>query len=128
MKKRSDNEYGKILYSLTVQKKGRELSSALEVYTNFLIKERVLRRIDVIIEKFLDVARVRSGAQTVTLTTARELTNKTKKIIEDIIGKHNEFREVVDPSVLGGIRLRIDNTIYDATIATNLKRLKHTIL
>ncbi len=65
------------------------------------------------------------------VTTAENMTEETciylceqvrKKLGEDI-----EFQRVVDNSVIGGFILNLDGFVYDASIATQLKRLKKHI-
>lgn len=69
---------------------------------------------------------------TVTATTAVALTKKQQQtILEAIEKKHAgarvELREVVDPSVLGGIRLTIGSLDFDATVKTKLGQLKYQL-
>lgn len=38
------------------------------------------------------------------------------------------INNIVDPSVLGGIKIRIGNQIYDGTVKTQLKRLEQNLV
>ncbi|MCB9802074.1 MAG: F0F1 ATP synthase subunit delta [Pseudomonadales bacterium] len=62
----------------------------------------------------------------VTVTTASKLTAAQKKEVEQVLKKKLssfKMREVVDEAVLGGIQLRIGESVLDATVAGTLERL-----
>ena len=49
--------------------------------------------------------------------------SELKLSLEKILGKNTELSLDVDDSIIGGIRLRIENTVLDATIQNQLKNL-----
>ena len=51
-----------------------------------------------------------------------------QKILEKSIGKDTELDLIVDPSLLGGIKLRIENTYLDASIKTKMDNLRRDLL
>ena len=51
-----------------------------------------------------------------------------QKILEKSIGKDTELDLKVDPSLLGGIKLRIENTYLDSSIKTKMDNLKKDLL
>jgi F-type H+-transporting ATPase subunit delta len=44
--------------------------------------------------------------------------------LEDLAGRQVEFTEVVDPSLIGGIAVRIGDRLYDASVRSRLERLR----
>jgi F-type H+-transporting ATPase subunit delta len=50
------------------------------------------------------------------------------KGIEKTTGKKVELRTQADKDILGGIKLRIGNTIYDGTIANQMAKMKKVLL
>jgi ATP synthase F1 delta subunit len=67
----------------------------------------------------------------VDITSAVELDQKTVKSIGDRIGEQTgrkvELTSRVDPEILGGIVLRVGNSILDASIKNRLNRLRRQI-
>lgn len=67
----------------------------------------------------------------VTVTTAVPLTEAQRKTVaqalEQKIGS-TQYKEIVDPSVIGGIKLLIGSTEYDGTLKGKLTRLKGLLL
>ena len=51
-----------------------------------------------------------------------------QKTLEKSIGKDTELDLIVDPSLLGGIKLRIENTYLDASIKTKMDNLRRDLL
>ena len=51
-----------------------------------------------------------------------------QKILEKSIGKDTELDLKVDPSLLGGIKLRIENTYLDSSIKTKMDNLRKDLL
>ena len=51
-----------------------------------------------------------------------------QKTLEKSIGKNTELDLIVDPSLLGGIKLRIDNTYLDASIKAKMDNLRRDLL
>lgn len=66
----------------------------------------------------------------ITITTAHKLTTEqfatVKELITSKIGD-SEYEQIVDESVLGGIRLTLGNQDFDATIAGKLKKLESQV-
>jgi len=69
---------------------------------------------------------------TVITHTADELSNEEKDNlqlqIEKIIGKNTELTTVIDSSLIGGLKLRIDNIFIDASIKTKMENLRKDLL
>jgi F-type H+-transporting ATPase subunit delta len=65
------------------------------------------------------------------VTSAVELDEKLVKQIGERIeqetGKRVELTSRVDPDVLGGLVIRVGNTIMDATVRSRLERLRKTV-
>ena len=64
----------------------------------------------------------------VTVTSAIELTNtQVKKIVDAVEKKHTQtsvdLKKIVDPSVIGGIKITIGSEEIDATIYSKLEQL-----
>ena len=51
-----------------------------------------------------------------------------QKTLEKSIGKDTKLDLKVDPSLLGGIKLRIENTYLDASIKTKMDNLRRELL
>ena len=69
--------------------------------------------------KDLEVAEVRSA---VALTSDQQ--DRLKAALANATGKNVNLKVVVDPSVLGGIRATVGDTVIDGTVRSHLDQLK----
>ena len=68
----------------------------------------------------------------VKITTAVPLEDATLQSLSgklrEILGGDPIFQTVVDPEVIGGIVVRVDDTIYDASLLTQLKNVRQQMI
>jgi F-type H+-transporting ATPase subunit delta len=66
------------------------------------------------------------------LTTAVKVNTKVKKQITDLISEvfstKVELEEIIDPEIIGGFILRIDDNYIDASIKNRLRKIKKELL
>jgi ATP synthase F1 delta subunit len=112
----------------------RALQGADEILTRFLDllveKHRmpVLFRIRQEYESLCEQAERRLGVE---ITSAVELDPATAEDVAQQIGAHTgrriELRRRVDPDIIGGLILRVGNSILDASVRTRLERLRRQV-
>ena len=105
-----------------------------ELFTNFL---RVLARHDRLNLLPLVLAQCgieyekRLGRKRVQLVTAKPLPEEALAKIRDRLASVLPFQPVmepaVDPDVLGGLRIRVGDTVYDGSLRARLKQLRHRV-
>lgn len=61
------------------------------------------------------------------ITTAHEINNNIEQKLKKIFGKDIKIIKLLDPSVIGGIRIQIDDKVYDTTIKSQLEKLAKSI-
>ena len=72
------------------------------------------------------------GVVTATVTTAQALSAERIADIERTLttasGRQVNLTTQVDPALLGGLVAKLDSTVYDASVARNLERIRQTLL
>lgn len=73
------------------------------------------------------------GSAEATVYSTRELTDSEKNEISTafakLVGKEKLIiKNVIEPSLLGGVRVQIGNYIFDNTVANKLEGLKRTLV
>ena len=58
-------------------------------------------------------------------TMKQTIASQAKKLFP---GKNVSLEYALDPALIGGVRLRTDETLYDASVAANLRALKKTLV
>jgi F-type H+-transporting ATPase subunit delta len=105
-----------------------------EIQANFL---RVLAQHDrlEILPLIVSEARVKfekgAGKQRVGVTSAIPLSDSARKKVYDQLNAALPFdpivEEIVDPSLLGGLIIRIGDTIHDSSLRTRMKQLRSSL-
>jgi F-type H+-transporting ATPase subunit delta len=70
-------------------------------------------------------------ASATAITAIPLLPDEEKGIIatlESVTGKKIELKTTVDPSIIGGVLVRVGDTVYDSTVRSELERLRKVLL
>ena len=83
------------------------------------------------IRSFQDLAAKRRGIVAAEVTTAIQLTPEQmsglKASLRQALGKDPEIETRVDPSILGGMKVRVGSRLYDASLRSKLDHLKFAL-
>lgn len=123
MAKVSIHDYAKALFEVTNGLKGEALQQALKVFAVFLYKKNILKRAQRIIAAYEEYAKKRAGVATIAITTAREIDSRTIEQIKKVFGNVVEATQSVDESLVGGVVIKTEDTIFDASLKTQLRIL-----
>lgn len=92
-----------------------------------LVRKRREPLLDAIVAAYLAIERAARGVETLTLQSARQLdTGERARLIarlEAFYQKKFEVTEVVDPALIGGLRVMMGDRRIDATVAGRLNAL-----
>jgi F-type H+-transporting ATPase subunit delta len=82
-------------------------------------------------DEFAGLEREARGVTEAYVTVAREASDDERSLISrelgSSLGKEVELHLSVDPTLLGGIVVRIGDQVYDASVATRLQRLRQEL-
>jgi len=85
-----------------------------------------------ICRNFLGLVRKDQNIKSALLTTASEIDSKSIKKIEQLLGKELnatiELSTQIKTEIVGGLILRLDDKQYDASVATQLNKIKQKLL
>ncbi|MFD1852174.1 F0F1 ATP synthase subunit delta [Oceanobacillus bengalensis] len=86
-----------------------------------------------IIDGFLQLVNDAKGIAVATVYSVRELSNDEKlnlkmSFVKRLNKSEVHIQNVVDPSLIGGMKIRIGNTIYDGSISRKLQRIERDIV
>ncbi|MDC3411796.1 F0F1 ATP synthase subunit delta [Aquibacillus sp. 3ASR75-11] len=98
-----------------------------------LIDRHRVEVIPAITEHFIELVNDAKGIAQATVFSVRELNETEKKELADVFAKKLnkttlKISNVVDPTILGGVKLKIGNTIYDGTVSGKLERIERNLV
>jgi F-type H+-transporting ATPase subunit delta len=92
-----------------------------------LVRKRRENFLGAIVAEYLALERAARGVERLTLETARALDraeyDRLTARLEEVYGKKLEVTEVVDPSLIGGLRIMMGDRRIDASISGRLDAL-----
>ncbi|MFD2629351.1 F0F1 ATP synthase subunit delta [Oceanobacillus kapialis] len=100
---------------------------------NLLVERQRVEAIPAIIDHFIHLVNDAKGIAEATVYSVRELSDKERSELEFSFAKRFnrtalKLQNVVDPTMIGGIKIRVGNTIYDGSIRGKLNRLERNIV
>ncbi len=123
----SNRQLARNLYTALQEVKEKDHSQVLKNFVQIIYKMRKMSQVDRIIDEYIKYEKEVNGEVALEVITAHELTSEMKKMLEKDFGKDITVTEHIDESILGGIIIKTNNTIYDASIKASINQLKNTL-
>lgn len=128
--KLSPQQYAQALHEVVQGKNHEEMTDIVMAFVARLRKQKQIKKADAIVRALARIEEQTSGVARVTAVVAREETDKAviNQAVAEILKLSETETEVrVRPGVLGGLLLRTENSVWDATVRTKLNRMKRTL-
>lgn len=98
-----------------------------------LVQRHRINIVTLVVDHFVHLYNEANGIAAATVYSVRALTDEEKANLETAFKtqynkKSVSINNVIDPSLLGGMRVRVGNTIYDGSISGKLNRIKNNIV
>ncbi len=123
----ADSEKTKLL-EMTV---GEPLHDTLKQFIAFVTEQKREDKMFLIAMKYMEMYRAKHNILSTNVTTATELPEATyehiKAFIKQTFGAEAEIDVKIDPSLIGGFILDIENNRMDASVAGQLNALKNKL-
>lgn len=123
----------KVALLTTAAGPGAKESEVFKRFLNLLVSNGRLDAARDIALAYLKLYRLRHDIRLVTVTSAAPLDPAEEKRLKDLITRHlggatMDFRSRVEPDLIGGFTIDIDNEKLDASVAGELKQLRLSLL
>ena len=110
---------------------GEPMHDLLRQFIAFVAERKREDKMFLITMKYMEMYRAKHNIMSTRVTTATELPEATYERIKDFIkqsfGAEAEMEVHIDPSLIGGFILDIENTRMDASVAGQLNALKNKL-
>jgi F-type H+-transporting ATPase subunit delta len=108
-----------------------EFNALTQKFLGFVAAQRRIAALPAIITSFQALSAAYRGVVSAQVTTAVELTAAQSKglqaALRQALGKDPEIETRVDPSILGGVKVRVGSRLYDASLKSKLDSLKFAL-
>ena len=127
MKKQEAKRYARVLVESTKGLEGKALDAVVLAFIEILRERGHAGAIRQILAALDGVWRETYGASSIHVASAHPLSRKARDVLTKL-APGAEFREEVDPALIAGARVRIDDTVLDATLTGHLATLQRLLL
>lgn len=108
------------------------LSAVIVKFLSLLVERRHIRLLDEITRVYSQMEDRLAGRIRVTVEVAKGVEEEMIKAVKEKIEKESGNRVILttreNPSLIGGLIIKIGNTIFDGSIKTQLERMKEKLL
>ncbi len=132
MKKITAKQYALALADLTRDIERPDLSKIIGNFLKLLVKNNDLRLVDKIIQEFVNYRYEQAGTIKLEVRSARKLEAELVEKIKERFKKIKkvsavELNEIVDQSLVGGLAIKLNDLLVEASVKMNLARLKMSL-
>jgi F-type H+-transporting ATPase subunit delta len=125
----SNNDIAKAIYLSFKDKKEGDLKNLTDNVIKFLIKKRLFLKSKDILDKLEKIINKDKGILKVRISSVTKLTDKIKNELKTEFIRKYKVKEIVlvekiDNSLLGGIKIEVNDEVIDLTIFNKLKKLQ----
>ncbi|WP_099159402.1 F0F1 ATP synthase subunit delta [Virgibacillus ndiopensis] len=126
---RVNNEKKKQFLQEVFQGLSNDIINTLKI----LVERHRIESLPSIIDHLIQMVNDANGTADALVYSVRELSDAEKAELESTFAKRFnktaiKLENVVDPSIIGGVKIRMGNTIYDGSISGKLKRIERNIV
>ncbi|NLZ97011.1 MAG: ATP synthase F1 subunit delta [Candidatus Magasanikbacteria bacterium] len=125
--KKSNKQFAEALYKVTKSLKDKDLERVLFNFAKLLVRSHKLKQAERIIEEYIKYAKKQEGVKEIEITSAHKLDQETIDKIKQVFGDKVNEQQIIDKNILGGVSIKLEDKILDATIKTQLKQLKNAL-
>jgi len=120
-------EMAKAIYELA-EENPKNISKITKEFYLYLLKQKKIKTLPFIYEELEKILKEKEGATEIEVEAARSLTDGQKERIKSVFKNEKVIiKEKVDPNLVAGIVLKIDDHIIDGSLRTNLQKLKEAM-
>jgi F-type H+-transporting ATPase subunit delta len=122
-------QYAQALHESLHEVKPHNHDKVIANFIQVLKSNGDLREYEKIIEVYEEYDRQQKGIKQVELTTAHEIEANRNLIhqLNQIVGSQVEVKQKVDERIIGGVVIKVEDTLIDGSIKNHLTHLKENL-
>lgn len=125
----SVTQYAESLHQTLSETKPADTDKVISNFIRILNTNGDLHYYEAIIGAYEKIDREMKGIKQVEITTAHEvqINSEIVKSLNTVLGSDIELKKSVDESLIGGVVVRIEDTLIDASVRGQLNKLKNNL-
>jgi F-type H+-transporting ATPase subunit delta len=129
MPKLTSSQYAQALFEAVSETAPHDHDKVLDNFVKILAQNGDLGKYEEIDAEFRKLKLLSQGIKEAEVTIAKEVEMNSSLIhkLNEIIGNKVEIKKKVDESIIGGVVVRVDDTLIDASVRTQLNNLNNSL-
>lgn len=116
------------VYAVDQLEAGTSSANVAQKLASYLLQERRSREMPAVM-RAVDEQLAKRGSPQVVVTSAHSVSEQSKKQLSELLQLQNPvFTEIIDPSVIGGVRARAGESEIDLTVKAKLSAFRNAVL
>ena len=105
-----------------------QLSTLMQSFIKLVINKGRYRDLLSILDQYIEIYKKEMNIISLELVTTKKINDSLKQKINNKLGAQENvvFKETIDPKVLGGILIRLNDLQFDATVKNKLNNVRKT--
>ena len=128
MKKALIKDYSKALYDMTAGIKVSQVDIVIGSFIELLARDGKISKVDKIIEEYTKYEKLQRGVKEVEITSAFDVSEKVAKEVKNYFGGEVEISKKINKEILGGLRIKLGDKIFDTSVKTQLAKMKESLI
>jgi len=129
----SINNLAHAIYESSLNKEGKELDVVTKKAVSLISKKHLLSKSKEIITQLEKIIDKNEEVVRATISSKEKISKKIVEEIEDFIKKRYKAKNtllefIIDPKLLGGIKIEIGDEIIDTTLKNKIKKLENYLI
>jgi len=127
--KLTSEQYAQGLFEAIRETSPKDYDLVLDKFVKILVQEGALENYEEIEREYKILENQAKGinAAKVTITKEAKVSRELVDELNKVVGKKLDVRTKVDEGIIGGIVIRVGDTLIDASVRTQLKNLKKSL-
>ncbi len=127
--KLTTQNYAQALYDAISETSPKDQDKVLDNFVKILAENGDLAKYEEIEAEFKNIEREAKGIKQVDVTFAHDLESNSKIMdqLNKVVEGKVEFKTTVDESIIGGVVVRVDDTLIDGSVKTQLENLNKSL-
>lgn len=117
-----------LLLALVKDAPQKEIPSLVNKFVDYIKETHATALLPRILKTFDTLWNKEHGIKKAFITVSKPMTKEEKQKVGSVLGEDAELEEVVEPEIIGGMKIMIDDLLVDASLKRRLEDLKQTII
>jgi F-type H+-transporting ATPase subunit delta len=125
----TSQQYATALFDAVTETNPKDHDAVLDNFVKILAQNGDLGKFEEIDKEFRKLKLGSEGIKEAEVTTATdaEINNKIIEEINKVVGGKIEIKHKIDKDIIGGVVVRVDDTLIDASVRTQLNNLNKSL-